>query len=190
MSWAVRKAQRIFIDAAIESGLAPSPVKRVDFESIWRDARVFGCQANRADGARALGRCRASRTPPSSRAAQIVATEGRNQPFYPSASLATVRQTRSPGGENSDASPCSYVASIDGAKHRNLKHQLYPRTVAHVPKASKAAERRVAIERTRGMFAHVAPGESLAEELIADRRAEVHAEELHGTEQRRRRDAD
>ena len=63
-------------------------------------------------------------------------------------------------------------------------------TVAHASKAEKAtAERRAAIERTRGMFSHLAPGESLADELIADRRAEVHAEELQETERRRRRGA-
>jgi len=58
-------------------------------------------------------------------------------------------------------------------------------------KAGKAlANRRAAIERTRGMFAHLAPGESLADQLIADRRAEVHAEEMQGTRRRRHRDTD
>ena len=33
------------------------------------------------------------------------------------------------------------------------------------------------IERTGGMFAHLVPGVSLANELVADRRAEVRAEE-------------
>lgn len=37
--------------------------------------------------------------------------------------------------------------------------------------------RRKAAERLRGMFAHVAPGVSLVDELIADRRAEVREEE-------------
>lgn len=41
-----------------------------------------------------------------------------------------------------------------------------------------AAERRAAaIERTSGMYAHLAPGVSLADELVADRRAEARAEE-------------
>ena len=41
-----------------------------------------------------------------------------------------------------------------------------------------AAERRAAaIERTSGMYAHLAPGVSLADELVADRRTEVRAEE-------------
>ncbi len=41
-----------------------------------------------------------------------------------------------------------------------------------------AAERRAAaIERTSGMYAHLAPGVSLADELVADRRAEACAEE-------------
>ena len=40
------------------------------------------------------------------------------------------------------------------------------------------AERRAAArERTSGMFAHLAPGVSLADELVADRRAEVRAED-------------
>lgn len=45
--------------------------------------------------------------------------------------------------------------------------------------------RRKAAERLRGMFAHVAPGVSLADELIADRRAEVREEERAETERRR-----
>lgn len=51
--------------------------------------------------------------------------------------------------------------------------------MAHATKAKQsAAGRRVAaIERTSGMFAHLAPGVSLADELVADRRAEVRAEE-------------
>jgi hypothetical protein len=40
-----------------------------------------------------------------------------------------------------------------------------------------AVERRAAtIERTSGMFANLAPGVSLADELVADRRAEVRTE--------------
>ena len=46
--------------------------------------------------------------------------------------------------------------------------------------------RRAAIEATRGMFAHLAPGVSLAEELIADRRAEVRVEEAADEPERRR----
>lgn len=37
-------------------------------------------------------------------------------------------------------------------------------------------QRRAAAKRMRGMFAHVAPGVSLADELIADRRAEARPE--------------
>lgn len=44
-------------------------------------------------------------------------------------------------------------------------------------KRSAVERRRAAIEATRGMFAHLAPGVSLSDELIADRRAEVRAEE-------------
>jgi hypothetical protein len=41
---------------------------------------------------------------------------------------------------------------------------------------STETQRRAAAERMRGMFAHVAPGVSLADELIADRRAEARAD--------------
>lgn len=59
--------------------------------------------------------------------------------------------------------------------------------MAQATKASKAAvERHAAIERTRGMFAHLAPGESLADELIADRRAEARAEDREAAEEARR----
>jgi hypothetical protein len=44
--------------------------------------------------------------------------------------------------------------------------------------ANGAAARIAAIERTRGMYAHLAPGRSLADELIADRRAEARSEDL------------
>lgn len=60
--------------------------------------------------------------------------------------------------------------------------------MAYATKADKSAveRRRAAIERTRGMFAHLAPGVSLADELIADRRAEVRAEEQADEAERRR----
>jgi hypothetical protein len=48
----------------------------------------------------------------------------------------------------------------------------YPET-----EKSAADRRSAAIERTSGMFAHLAPGASLADELIADRRVEMRAEE-------------
>jgi hypothetical protein len=60
--------------------------------------------------------------------------------------------------------------------------------MAHATKAAESAmERRAAIERTRGMFAHLAPGESLADELIADRRAEARAEDREAAEKAQRR---
>jgi hypothetical protein len=61
--------------------------------------------------------------------------------------------------------------------------------MAHATKVSKTTveRRRAAIERTSGMFAHLAPGVSLADELIADRRAEVRAEEEAVEGARRRR---
>ena len=66
-------------------------------------------------------------------------------------------------------------------KHRVECPRLrrYPDDMAHATKANKSVvqRRRAAAERTRGMFAHVAPGVSMADELIADRRAEVRAEE-------------
>ena len=59
--------------------------------------------------------------------------------------------------------------------------------MAHATKADEAVvkRRREAVEQMRGMFAHVAPGVSLADELIADRRAEVRAEERAEAERRR-----
>jgi hypothetical protein len=41
---------------------------------------------------------------------------------------------------------------------------------------ASADKRRAAIERTRGLFAQLAPGESLVDELIEDRRAEGESE--------------
>jgi hypothetical protein len=59
--------------------------------------------------------------------------------------------------------------------------------MAQPAKADKiAAERRAAIDRTRGMFAHLAPGESLTDELIADRRAEAHMEDRKANDEMQR----
>lgn len=60
--------------------------------------------------------------------------------------------------------------------------------MAHATKATKldTVHRRAAIDATRGMFAHLAPGVSLGDELIADRRGEVRAEEAADEAQRRR----
>lgn len=52
----------------------------------------------------------------------------------------------------------------------------YPEAMAHATAKSTAKQRRAAAERARGMFADLAPGVSLADELIADRRAEAQAE--------------
>jgi hypothetical protein len=60
----------------------------------------------------------------------------------------------------------------------------YHRPIAS--KADKVAARQEAIERTRGMFAHLTSGRSLVDELIADRRAEARAEDLDEAERRRR----
>jgi hypothetical protein len=61
--------------------------------------------------------------------------------------------------------------------------------MAHATEAEQSApERRAAaIERTSGMFAHLTPGASLADELVADRRAEVRAEEQADEAERCRR---
>lgn len=45
--------------------------------------------------------------------------------------------------------------------------------------------RRKAAERLRGMFAQVAPGVSLVDELIADRRAEAREEDRADAERKR-----
>jgi hypothetical protein len=49
---------------------------------------------------------------------------------------------------------------------------------------STAKQRREAAERTRGLFAHLAPGLSLSDELIADRRADAQAEARADAQQR------
>jgi len=48
--------------------------------------------------------------------------------------------------------------------------------MASKPDDSAAKRRSAAAEQMRGMFAHVTTGVSLADELIADRRDEVHTE--------------
>jgi hypothetical protein len=60
----------------------------------------------------------------------------------------------------------------------------YHRSIA--TNADKVAARRAAIERSKGMFAHLAPGRSLVDELIADRRAQARAEDLEEAKRRRR----
>jgi hypothetical protein len=52
---------------------------------------------------------------------------------------------------------------------------------------SEIERRRAAALRLRGLFADVAPGESLVDELIADRRAEARAEGREGKAVRRAR---
>jgi hypothetical protein len=65
----------------------------------------------------------------------------------------------------------------------------YDGMVAQVAKTSISVDalRRAAAERMRGMFAEVAAGRSLVDELIADRRAEARAEGPQATPQRRPR---
>lgn|GEM_PF-1655205 len=82
----------------------------------------------------------------------------------------------------------NWVAAVDEARRViDLDPDLYHGDMAHAAKAdaSLVKRRREAAEELRGMFAHVAPGTSLADELIADRRAEVRAEERAEAERQR-----
>jgi hypothetical protein len=54
------------------------------------------------------------------------------------------------------------------------------------PRAASAGDRRAAIERTRGILANLAPGVSLSDEIIADRRAESRAEDREAAEEAQR----
>jgi hypothetical protein len=70
--------------------------------------------------------------------------------------------------------------------HRTAGGGRYPFGMApHATKDAKLEKRLKAIERTRGMYAHVAPGVSLVDELVADRRAEARAEDLAEEAERR-----
>jgi hypothetical protein len=70
---------------------------------------------------------------------------------------------------------------------RDVRGCGYPFGMTQATKAAKstAKQRRAAAERTRGMFAHLAPGVSMADELIAERRAEAQAEERADAQRRR-----
>jgi hypothetical protein len=65
----------------------------------------------------------------------------------------------------------------------------YHQSMAQATKLTNAEieRRRAAASRLRGLFADVAPGESLVDELIADRRAEAGAEGREGKADRRAR---
>jgi hypothetical protein len=58
---------------------------------------------------------------------------------------------------------------------------------ADKPTNSEVERRRGAAERLRGLFADVAPGRSMADDLIAERRAEARAEDREDEARRRRR---
>jgi hypothetical protein len=60
--------------------------------------------------------------------------------------------------------------------------------MAHATKStrSEVERRREAADRMRGMFAHLAPGRNLSDELIADRRTEAEAETREAAEEARR----
>lgn len=78
-------------------------------------------------------------------------------------------------------------AAYAPARSKDASTERYDRCMAQMTSADKlAVERRAAIERTRGMFAHLAPGKSLANDLIADRRAEARAEDQEAIEEARR----
>jgi hypothetical protein len=60
-----------------------------------------------------------------------------------------------------------------------MAHAVKPTTPRRKQKSEVELEverRRAAAERARGMLAHLAPGRSLSEELIANRREEARAE--------------
>lgn len=84
---------------------------------------------------------------------------------------------------------CETVAAHLNAARRPRRQTLPWPSMAHATRAKQSAtERRAAaVERTSGMFAHLAPGVSLADELVADRRAEVRAEERADEAERGRR---
>lgn len=83
----------------------------------------------------------------------------------------------------------NWVAAVDEARRgrETFGDDRYHEGMAHVTKANESVveRRRAAAEQLHGMFAHVAPGVSLADELIADRRAEVRAEERAEAKRRR-----
>lgn len=82
------------------------------------------------------------------------------------------------------ASPAFPVTlELKHSVYREASERRYPEGMSQATKSAKtAAERRAAAERTRGMFAHVVPGVSLANDLIAERRAEAQADKQAGTQ--------
>lgn len=64
----------------------------------------------------------------------------------------------------------------------------YYEGVAHATKHARpeVERRRKAAERMRGLFADLAPGRSLSDELIAERRAEARAEDREAAEEAQR----
>ncbi len=58
--------------------------------------------------------------------------------------------------------------------------------MAQTVKPSTTAERRAAADRTRGMLADLAPGVSLSDEIVADRRVEAQAEDREAAEEAQR----
>ena len=75
------------------------------------------------------------------------------------------------------------MANVERLGSRRYDHQVVP---AGRSARSEVERRRKAAERTRGMFAHLARGRNLSDELIADRRAEAEAEAREATEEAQR----
>ncbi len=59
--------------------------------------------------------------------------------------------------------------------------------VTRFPTELEVERRQAAIDRTRGVLTHLAPGRSLSDELIAQRRAEAQAEDRTDEAYRQRR---
>lgn len=73
-------------------------------------------------------------------------------------------------------------------RRETVESGRYPVDMAHATKVTKSEvqRRRAAAERMHGLFADVAPGRSLVDELIANRRAEARAEDQEDEVRRRR----
>jgi len=85
------------------------------------------------------------------------------------------------------------VGTAVGMKPRFPLHNLSPlgryyEGMAHATKHARpeVERRRQAAERMRGLFADLAPGRNLSDELIAERRAEARAEDREAAEEAQR----
>jgi hypothetical protein len=80
------------------------------------------------------------------------------------------------------------VETIRRASTDHLGSGRYHRAMAQATKHARpeVERRRQAAERMRGLFADLAPGRNLSDELIAERRAEARAEDREAAEEARR----